>query len=47
MISHLSCGKNAYETDEETYSNSFGWITIKAVNTKIKSKKVLFDTETQ
>jgi len=39
--------ENAYETDEETYSNSFGWITIKAVNIKTKAKKVLLDMETQ
>ena len=39
--------ENAYETDEETYSNSFGWITIKAVNIKTKAKKILLDMETQ
>ena len=39
--------ENAYETDEETYSNSFGWIMIKAVNIKTKAKKVLLDMETQ
>ncbi|MGN1040007.1 MAG: hypothetical protein ACI4QL_01100 [Candidatus Fimimonas sp.] len=39
--------ENAYETDEETYSNSFCWITIKAVNTKTKAKKTLIDMETQ
>ena len=39
--------ENAYETDEETYSNSFGWIIIKAVNIKTKAKKVLLDMETQ
>ena len=39
--------ENAYETDEETYSNSFGWITIKAQNVKTKAKKVLLDMETQ
>lgn len=39
--------ENAYQTDEETYSNSFGWITIKAVNIKSKAKKVLLDMETQ
>ena len=38
--------ENAYETDEETYSNSFGWITIKATNIKTKAKKVLLDMET-
>jgi hypothetical protein len=31
--------ENAYETDEETYSNSFGWIMIKATNNKTKAKK--------
>lgn len=39
--------ENAYETDEETYSNSFGWITIKAVNIKTKAKKNIIDIETQ
>ena len=39
--------ENAYETDEETYSNSFGWITIKAVNIKTKAKKTIIDIETQ
>ncbi len=39
--------ENAYETDEETYSNSFGWITIKAVNIKTKAKKIIIDIETQ
>lgn len=39
--------ENAYETDEETYSNSFGWIIIKAVNVKTKVNKVLIDLETQ
>lgn len=39
--------ENAYETDEETYSNSFGWISIKAVNIKTKEKKILLDLETQ
>ncbi len=39
--------ENAYETDEETYSNSFGWIIIKAVNIKTKSKKTIIDIETQ
>ena len=39
--------ENAYETDEETYSNSFGWITIKAVNIKTKAKKILLDMEIQ
>ena len=38
--------ENAYKTDGETYSNSFGWITIKAVNIKTKAKKVLLDMET-
>ena len=37
--------ENAYETDEETYSNSFGWIMIKATNNKTKAKKVLLDME--
>lgn len=39
--------ENAYETDEETYSNSFGWINIKAVNIKTKAKKTFIDIETQ
>ena len=39
--------ENAYETDEKTYSESFGWISIKAVNVKTKAKKVLLDSETQ
>ena len=39
--------ENAYETDEETYSNSFGWITIKVVNIKTKAKKTIIDIETQ
>ena len=39
--------ENAYKTDEETYSNSFGWITVKAVNAKTKAKKILLDMETQ
>lgn len=39
--------ENAYENDEETYSNSFGWITIKAVNIKTKAKKIIIDIETQ
>lgn len=39
--------ENAYETDEETYSNSFGWIIIKAVNIKTKAKKTIIDIETQ
>ena len=39
--------ENAYETDKETYSNSFGWITIKTVNIKTKAKKILLDMETQ
>ena len=38
--------ENAYETDEETYSNSFGWIVIKAQNIKTKAKKILLDLET-
>lgn len=38
--------ENAYETDEETYSNSFGWIVIKALNIKTKAKKILLDLET-
>ena len=37
--------ENAYETDEETYSNSFGWIMVKATNNKTKAKKVLLDME--
>ena len=40
-------GTNRMKTDEETYSNSFGWITIKAVNIKTKAKKILLDMETQ
>ncbi len=37
--------ENAYETDAETYSNSFGWIMIKAQNIKTKAKKILLDME--
>lgn len=37
---------SAYETDEETYSNSFGWIKIKAKNIKTKATKTLVDLET-
>ena len=40
-------GTNRMKTDEETYFNSFGWITIKAVNIKTKAKKILLDMETQ
>ena len=39
--------ENAYETDEETYSNSFGWIRIKAIDIKTKAKKTIIDIETQ
>ena len=31
--------ENAYETDEETYSNSFGWIMIKATKTTKQKQK--------
>ena len=34
-------------TDEKTYSNSFGWITIKSVDLKTKAKKTIIDIETQ
>ena len=37
---------NAYEADEETYSNSFGWIKIKAKNIKTKASKTIVDLET-
>lgn len=37
---------SAYKTDEETYSNSFGWIKNKAKNIKTKVTKTLVDFET-
>lgn len=37
---------NAYEVDEETYSNAFGWIIIQAKNLKTNVKKTIIDIET-
>lgn len=38
---------NAYNTDYETYSNSFGWMLIQARNIKTNVKKTILNEETE
>lgn len=38
--------ENAYETNNDTYSNSFSWIQIEVKNIKTNNKQIIIDEET-